>query len=167
MYRQTPERHAGPDTDLSRRSRDRAACCRRSDPGPAGDTHVQKAAPRTTALFGVGPDVAAQLLTTAGDNPDRLHSEAALAHLCGAAPIPASSGRVSRHRLHRGGDRGANHALHTIALCRLRYDQRTRAYLQRRTTEGLSKQEVLRCLKRYIVRDVYTALVADFTALTT
>jgi class 3 adenylate cyclase len=73
---------------------------------------------------------------------------------------------VRRHRLHRGGDRGANHALHTIALCRLRYDQRTRAYLQRRTTEGLSKQEILRCLKRYIVRDVYTALVADFTALT-
>ncbi|MET8349864.1 IS110 family transposase [Micromonospora sp. NPDC005206] len=126
---------------------------------------VAKAAPRTTALFGVGPDVAAQLLTTAGDNPDRLHSEAALAHLCGAAPIPASSGRVRRHRLHRGGDRGANHALHTIALCRMRYDQRTRAYVHRRITEGLSKQEILRCLKRYIVRDVYTALLADFAAL--
>ncbi|SDZ04208.1 Transposase IS116/IS110/IS902 family protein [Micromonospora pattaloongensis] len=128
---------------------------------------VEKVAPRTTALFGVGPDVAAQLLTTAGDNPDRLHSEAALAHLCGAAPIPASSGRVRRHRLHRGGDRGANHALHTIALCRMRYDQRTRAYIDRRTTEGLTKPELLRCLKRYIVRDVYTALVADFNALTT
>ncbi|MFU8872419.1 transposase [Micromonospora sp. SL4-19] len=113
---------------------------------------VRQAAPRTSALFGVGTDVAAQLLTTAGDNPDRLRSEAALAHLCGAAPIPASSGRVRRHRLHRGGDRGANHALHTIALCRLRYDQRTRAYLHRRTTEGLSKREILRCLKRYIVR---------------
>ncbi|MEU4790515.1 IS110 family transposase [Micromonospora tulbaghiae] len=128
---------------------------------------VQSAAPRTTALFGVGPEVAAQLLTTAGDNPDRLHSEAALAHLCGAAPIPASSGRVRRHRLHRGGDRGANHALHTIALCRTRYDPRTRAYLHRRIAEGLSKQEILRCLKRYIVRDVYTALRADFAALTT
>ncbi|WP_255292654.1 transposase [Micromonospora sp. WMMA1996] len=81
---------------------------------------VRQAAPRTSALFGVGTDVAAQLLTTAGDNPDRLRSEAALTHLCGAAPIPASSGRVRRHRLHRGGDRGANHALHTIALCRLR-----------------------------------------------
>jgi transposase len=128
---------------------------------------VQRAAPRTTALFGVGPDVAAQLLTTAGDNPDRLHSEAALAHLCGAAPIPASSGRVCRHRLHRGGDRGANHALHTIALCRMRYDQRTRAYVHHRITEGLSKQEILRCLKRYIVRDVYTTLLADFAALAT
>ncbi|MEU8259336.1 IS110 family transposase [Micromonospora sp. NPDC048999] len=127
---------------------------------------VRRAAPRTRALFGVGTDVAAQLLTTAGDNPDRLRSEAALAHLCGAAPIPASSGRVRRHRLHRGGDRGANHALHTIALCRLRYDQRTRAYLHRRISEGLSKQEILRCLKRYIVRDVYTALRADFAALT-
>ncbi|WP_328533685.1 transposase [Micromonospora zamorensis] len=127
---------------------------------------VRKTAPRTSALFGVGPDVAAQLLTTAGDNPDRLHSEAALAHLCGAAPIPASSGRVRRHRLHRGGDRGANHALHTIALCRMRYDQQTQAYVHRRITEGLSKQEILRCLKRYIVRDVYTALRADFAALT-
>ncbi|MGC5022201.1 IS110 family transposase [Micromonospora sp. DT47] len=127
---------------------------------------VAQAAPRTSALFGVGPDVAAQLLTTAGDNPDRLHSEAALAHLCGAAPIPASSGRVRRHRLHRGGDRGANHALHTIALCRMRYDQRTQTYVRRRITEGLSKQEIPRCLKRYIVRDVYTAMVADFTALT-
>ncbi|WP_204038483.1 transposase, partial [Micromonospora qiuiae] len=127
---------------------------------------VRRAAPRTSALFGVGTDVAAQLLTTAGDNPDRLRSEAALAHLCGAAPIPASSGRVRRHRLHREGDRGANHALHTIALCRLRYDQRTRTYLHRRISEGLSKQEILRCLKRYIVRDVYTALRADFAALT-
>ncbi|HEX5597354.1 MAG TPA: transposase, partial [Micromonosporaceae bacterium] len=97
---------------------------------------VHRVAPRTSALFGVGPDVAAQLLTTAGDNPNRLHSEAALAHLCGAAPIPASSGRVRRHRLHRGGDRGANHALHTIALCRLRYDPRTRAYMHRRTPKA-------------------------------
>ncbi|NHO83468.1 IS110 family transposase [Micromonospora sp. CMU55-4] len=128
---------------------------------------VRRTAPRTSALFGVGTDVAAQLLTTAGDNPDRLHSEAALAHLCGAAPIPANSGRVRRHRLHRGGDRGANHALHTTALCRLRYDERTRAYQRRRITEGLSKQEILRCLKRYIVRDIYTALRADFAALTT
>jgi transposase len=80
------------------------------------------AAPRTCALFGVGPDVAAQLLTTAGDNPHRLRSEAALARLYGAAPIPASSGQIRRHRLHRGGDRGANHALHTIALCRLGVD---------------------------------------------
>jgi transposase len=128
---------------------------------------VKTAAPRTNSLFGVGTDVAAQLLTTAGDNPDRLRSESALAHLCGAAPIPASSGRTRRHRLHRGGDRGANHALHTIALCRLRYDTRTRAYATRRTAEGLSSKDILRCLKRYIAREVYTALLADFTALTT
>ena len=83
---------------------------------------VTAAAPRTSALFGIGPDVAGQLLTTAGDNPDRLRSEAALAHLCGAAPIPASSGTTRRHRLNRGGDRAANRALHTIALSRLRYD---------------------------------------------
>ncbi|MFD0782709.1 transposase [Micromonospora azadirachtae] len=127
---------------------------------------VRQAAPRTSALFGVGTDVAAQLLTTAGDNPDRMHYEAALAHLCGAAPIPAGSGRARRHRLHRGGDRGANHALHTIALCRLRYDPRTRAYQQRRTTEGLGEQDILRCLKRYIIRDIYTALRADFVAFT-
>jgi transposase len=128
---------------------------------------LHAAAPRTCALFGVGPDVAGQLLTTAGDNPDRLRSEAALARLCGAAPIPASSGQTHRHRLHRGGDRGANHALHTIALCRLRYDPRTRAYAARRTKQGLTGAEILRCLKRYIVREVYTVLRADFFALTT
>jgi transposase len=126
---------------------------------------VAAVAPRTSALFCVGPEVAGQLLATAGDNPDRLHSEAALAHLCGAAPIPASSGRTNRHRLNRGGDRQANHALHTIVLGRMRYDPRTRAYVARRTSEGLSKKEIIRCLKRYVVREVYTALLADYTAL--
>jgi transposase len=124
-------------------------------------------APRVCALFGVGPDVAGQLLTTAGDNPDRLRSEAALAHLCGVAPIPASSGRTDRHRLNRGGDRAANTALHTITLCRMRHDPRTRAYLERRTTQGLTKKEIMRCLKRYIIREVHAALIADFTALNT
>ncbi|MFI7493093.1 IS110 family transposase [Micromonospora echinaurantiaca] len=128
---------------------------------------VTQAAPTLSALFGVGPDVAGQLLTTAGDNPDRLRSEAALAHLCGAAPIPASSGRTDRHRLNRGGDRAANKALHTIALCRLRYDPRTRAYQEKRTKQGLSKKEIIRCLKRYIVREVHTALLTDYTALNT
>jgi transposase len=128
---------------------------------------VAATAPKTSALFGVGPDVAAQLLTTAGDNPDRLRSEAALAHLCGAAPIPASSGNTHRHRLHRGGDRGANHALHTIVLCRLRYDPRTRAYMRRRTAQGLTPKDIIRCLKRYIAREVHAALIADFTNLNT
>jgi transposase len=128
---------------------------------------VTKIAPRTMAIFGVGPEVAGQLLTTAGDNPDRLRSQAALAHLCGAAPIPASSGRTNRHRLNRGGDRAANNALHTIVLCRLRYDPRTRAYAQRRTKQGRTPKEIIRCLKRYVVREVYAALLADFAAITT
>jgi transposase len=127
---------------------------------------VTKTAPRLSALFGAGSEVAGQLLATAGDNPDRLRSEAALAHLCGVAPIPASSGRTDRHRLNRGGDRAANTALHTIALCRMRYDPRTKAHVQRRTKQGLNKKEIIRCLKRYIVREVHTALLADFAALT-
>jgi transposase len=128
---------------------------------------VAKTAPRLSALYGVGAEVAGQLLATAGDNPDRLRSEAALAHLCGAAPIPASSGRTDRHRLNRGGDRAANNALHTIVLCRMRYHPRTRDYVERRTKQGLTKKEIMRCLKRYIVREVHTALLADFAALTT
>jgi transposase len=127
---------------------------------------VAKTAPRLSALYGAGPEVVGQLLATAGDNPDRLRSEAALAHLCGAAPIPASSGHTNRHRLNRGGDRAANNALHTITLCRMRYDPRTRAYVDRRTKQGLSTKEIMRCLKRYIVREVHTALLADFAALT-
>jgi len=126
---------------------------------------VAKTAPQLMALKGVGPEVAGQLLATAGDNPDRLRSEAALAHLCGAAPIPASSGRTDRHRLNRGGDRAANNALHTIVLCRLRHDPRTHAYVERRTKQGLGKKEIMRCLKRYIVREVYEALLVDFAAL--
>lgn len=122
-------------------------------------TLTAKAAPGLLALTGVGPDVAGQLLTTAGDNPDRLHSEAAFAHLCGVAPIPASSGRRDRHRLNRGGDRAANHALHTITLSRMRWDQRTRTYVERRTTEGLAKKDIMRCLKRHIAREIYRALL--------
>lgn len=127
---------------------------------------VTTIAPRLCALYGVGPDVAGQLLTTAGDNPHRLRSEAALARLCGAAPIPASSGRTDRHRLHRGGDRQANKALYIITLARQRGDQRTRDYINRRTTQGLTSKEIRRCLKRYIVREIYTALIDDYKALT-
>lgn len=117
-----------------------------------------RAAPDLLALKGVGPDVAGQLLATTGDNPERLRSEAAFAHLCGAAPIPASTGRKHRHRLNRGGDRGANHALHTIVLSRMRWDPRTRAYVERRTQQGLSKKDIIRCLKRYVAREVYKTL---------
>lgn len=122
---------------------------------------VTAAAPELLALQGVGIDVAGQLLATAGDNPDRLRSEASFAHLCGVAPIPASSGRTHRHRLNRGGDRAANHALHTVVLCRLRYDPRTRIYVERRTKQGLSKAEIMRCLKRYIAREIYNAFEPD------
>jgi transposase len=116
---------------------------------------VAAAAPTLVALPGVGVDTAGQLLVTAGDNPHRLRSEAAFAHLCGAAPIQASSGRTHRHRLNRGGDRQANHALWRIALVRMHCHPPTRAYVERRTKQGLSKLDIMRCLKRYIAREVY------------
>ncbi|MEU4746715.1 IS110 family transposase [Actinosynnema sp. NPDC023658] len=121
---------------------------------------VARTAPALPELFGVGPETAGQLLTSAGDNPERMRSEAAFAHLAGVAPIPASSGRVHRHRLNRGGDRAANNALHTIALVRMRHDQRTRDYVQRRTRQGLSGKDIIRCLKRFIAREVYRALTS-------
>lgn len=119
---------------------------------------MAQAAPRLVALPGVGPETAGQLLTTAGDNPDRLRSEASFAHLCDAAPFPASSGRTNRHRLNRGGDRRANRAVHTIVLVRMRHDPRTRDYVARRTTEGLTKKDIIRCLKRFVAREVYQHL---------
>jgi transposase len=121
-------------------------------------TLVTTAAPQLLELPGVGIEVAGQLLVTAGDNPERLHSEAGFAHLCGVAPVPASSGRSNRHRLNRAGDREANRALYIIVLGRLRYDARTRAYAQRRTKEGLSKPDIIRCLKRYVAREIYPLL---------
>lgn len=122
---------------------------------------TKKAAPRLLARFGVGPQTAATLLVTAGDNPTRLHSEAALAALCGTSPLQASSGKVQRHRLNRGGDRQANNALWTIAMVRMRSDARTRDYVAKRSSEGLSKKEIHRCLKRYIVRELYPLILAD------
>jgi transposase len=128
---------------------------------------VAATAPQVLQLFGVGPDVAGQLLVSAGDNPERMRSEAAFARLAGVAPLPASSGRTNRHRLNRGGDRQANHALHTIALVRMRHHEPTRAYVERRTGEGLSKMEIIRCLKRFIAREVFRALTASPPAQTT
>jgi transposase len=122
------------------------------------DPLVAQAAPNLVALNGVGTDVAGQHLVTAGDNPHRLTSDAAFAHLCGAAPIPASSGNTHRHRLNRGGDRAANAALYRIVICRLRWDPRTQHYTQRRTQQGLTKTEIIRCLKRYIAREIYNQL---------
>ena len=115
-------------------------------------------APDLLALFGVGPDTAAALLVAAGDNPERLRSEAAWAHLCGVSPLQASSGKVTRHRLDRGGDRQANSALWRIAMVRIAHDPETTAYFERRVKEGRSKPEVIRILKRYIAREVYRHL---------
>jgi transposase len=129
------------------------------------DRLVRKAAPATIALSGIGVDHAGQLLSTAGQNPERLRSDAAFAKLCGVAPMPASSGRTSRHRLSRGGDRQANRALHMAVVVRMGRCPRTRAYVEKRTAEGLSKLEIMRCLKRFLAREVYHALQADLRAL--
>lgn len=128
---------------------------------------VAEAAPRTTALLGVSTEHAGQFMVTAGDNPDRLKSEAAFAALCAASPIPASSGKTDRKRLNPAGDRAANRALHLTAVVRMRWCPTTRAYVERRTKEGLSKKDIMRCLKRYIARAVYRAIQADFAALRT
>ena len=119
---------------------------------------VAQTAPGLLALPGVGVDTAALLLVAAGDNPDRLRSEAAWAHLCGVAPIEASSGKIVRRRLNRGGDRQANHALWRIVMTRMSSDDRTRAYVERRLAEGRSKPEIIRSLKRYVAREVYRHL---------
>jgi transposase len=110
-------------------------------------------APRLLALQGLGPDAAALLLIAAGDHPERLRSEAAWAHLCAVAPIPASSGKTTRHRPSPAGDRQANHALWRIVITRMSSHPQTRAYVERRTAEGLSKKEIMRCLKRYVARE--------------
>jgi len=122
---------------------------------------VATAAPRTIQLLGISTGHAGQLLVTAGQNIDRLRGESSFAMLCGASPLPASSGKTVRHRLNPGGDRQANRALHLIVVVRLRYCQRTRAYVQRRAREGMSQREIMRCLKRYIAREVYNSLRAD------
>jgi transposase len=119
---------------------------------------VTARAPSLLALHGIGPYAAALLLIAAGDHPERLRSEPAWAHLCAAAPIPASSGKITRHRLNPGGDRQANHALWRIVLTRMRSHPPTRAYVERRTQEGKSKSEIIRCLKRYVAREVYPHL---------
>lgn len=118
-----------------------------------------QAAPELVAAFGIGPDIAAEMLVTAGDNTDRIRSDAALAKLCGACPIPAGSGKTNgRHRLNRGGNRQANAALCRAIIVRMRWHPATIAYVERRSAEGLSKREIIRCLKRYLAREVYRLL---------
>lgn len=119
---------------------------------------VEALAPQLLERVGIGIEVAEQLLVTAGDNPDRMRSEAAFAMLCGVSPLPASSGMTQRHRLNRGGDRQANRALHLAVISRLRLDPRTKAYVAKKTAEGHSKMEIIRCLKRYLAREVYFLL---------
>ena len=119
---------------------------------------TRTAAPALVSIFGVGPDTAAALLISAGGNPQRIHSEAAFASLCGVSPVPASSGKTNRHRLNRGGDRQANAVLYRVVLVRLSHDLRTRQYMHRRTQEGMRKTKVIRCLKRYVAREVFSAL---------
>jgi len=117
------------------------------------------------SLLGLGTQHTATLLIAAGENIDRFSSEAAFAHLCAAAPIPVSSGRTDRHRLNPAGNRAANRALHMIVIVRLRYCEQTKAYMERRTTEGRTKKEVIRCRKRYVAREIYRTLRADLSTL--
>lgn len=119
---------------------------------------VEELAPELVKRPSIGYESAAQLLLTAGDNPERLKSEASFAALCGVSPVPASSGKVVRHRLNRGGDRAANSALHIIAIGRLRTDPNTKAYVEKKIAEGHSKLEAIRCLKRYIAREVFALI---------
>jgi transposase len=126
---------------------------------------VVETAPALVAMTGVGTDVASALLVAAGDNPERLRNESSFAHLCGTSPIDASSGKHERHRLNRSGDRQANSALWHIVITRMVCDPRTRHYIERRMKEGLTKKEAVRCLKRYIAREVYNHLPIEDLAL--
>lgn len=123
---------------------------------------IRETAPELLDVYGVGLDTAAKLLIAAGDNPERLHSEPAWAHLCGVAPVPASSGKITRHRLNRGGNRQANSALYTVMLTRMRQHQPTRNYVAKRTAEGTAEGktmgEIARMLRRYIAREIYKTL---------
>lgn len=120
---------------------------------------TRAAAPQLLDSFGIGLDIAAQMLITAGDNSDRVRSEAALAKMCGACPIPAGSGKTnSRHRLNRGGNRQANAALYRAVIVRMRWHEPTIAYVAKRTADGLRKKDIIRCLKRYLVREIYQLL---------
>jgi transposase len=125
------------------------------------DRLVRQVAPELVSLAGIGTENAATLLIVAGDNPQRLRSEASFASLCGVSPVEASSGKVVRHRLNRGGNRDANRALYMICLARMRREPRTKEYVARRTAEGKSKREIIRCLKRYVAREVYRVLVSS------
>ena len=163
LLRPRPGDVAGYATRIALRELGRRAEFPGGQPGRPGGLIVPLVtarAPSLLALYGAGPDTAALLLIAAGDHPERLRSEAAWAHLCAVAPIPASSGKRTRHRLNPGGDRQANHALWRIVFTRMGSHPATRAYVERRTAEGKSKAEIIRCLKRYVAREVYPQLRA-------
>jgi transposase len=122
---------------------------------------VRELAPSLLQAPGFGIHTTAQLLVTMGDNPERISTEPRFAKLCGVAPLDASSGKHERHRLNRGGDRDANCALYIVTLTRMRHDERTRDYVQRRTSEGKTKSEIIRCLKRYAAREAYYLIKHD------
>jgi transposase len=130
------------------------------------DQLTRAAAPSLRDAFGIGPDTAAEMLIVFGDNPERIRSEAAFAKLCGVAPIPASSGKTNRHRLSRGGHRQANSALYRVVIVRMRFHQPTIDYVARRSREGRTKRDIIRCLKRFLAREVYRHVMTDRAALT-
>jgi transposase len=124
---------------------------------------VTDLAPGLTSRPGIGPVTAAQAIVSFS-HPGRCRHDAAYARLAGTSPLEASSGQTTRHRLNRGGDRALNHAIHIIALTRMRTCPRTRAYIARRTAEGKTTREIRRCIKRYIARELYRALTTAMTA---
>ena len=140
-----PRRYQNLDTEITQVDKQIRGLCARANPA-------------LLAAYGVGPDTASALLTAAGDNPARMNTEAAFAALCGVSPVQASSGRIVRHRLNRGGNRQANSALWRVATNRMRHDPRTKEYVTRREAEGKTRPEILRCLKRHIAREVYHLL---------
>ncbi len=134
------------------------------------DAHLEplarQCAPAMVEAQGIETGIAAEMLILVGDNPERIRSEAAFAKLCGACPVPASSGKTSRHRLNRGGHRQANAALHRVVIVRMRTHQPTIAYVKRRTAEGKTKREIIRCLKRFVAREIYGYLCPASRAAT-
>jgi len=158
-----PETLTSPTDAVTVAIKSLAARCRQLDANAAGlERHIDAitavAAPKLRAVYGVGPDTAGTLLTAIGDNPDRICSDAAFVKLCGVCPLEASSGKTIRHRLNRGGNRDANRALHVILVVRMRRHEPTRDYIARRLAEGKTKNEIMRCVKRYIAREIYHAL---------
>jgi hypothetical protein len=125
------------------------------------DDLTEHASPTLREAFGIGADTAAEMLIIFGDNPDRIRGEAAFAKLCGACPVPASSGMTNRHRLYWGGHRQANAAIYRTVIVRMRHHQPTIDYVARRTAEGLTKRDIIRCLKRFVAREIYQRVMTD------